>query len=373
MNIKKIIIKGFKSVDHLVFEDVSPFLVFAGANGAGKSNIADALAFIGAVVAKGASQAIREFGGFAHIHCFKRRKQQRTTISFSIEIFLDGQLYQYDLSITDANKSPKLLEKLKIDDQSVLERNETMSLKLAIGDSKQLQEFPAISTDMSALMLGLGNGSQLQQFLTNIRVFRIDPLSAKEPDNYLSDPGELDIHGRNVATILAALEKDEDFTEQVMEWVELIVPGMEAITAKKQKLDATTILTFKEEGTRASFPARLISDGTIYALCILTAVLTRANSTGITIIEEPERGIHPKAIGELVQLMRENANHSHPIFLTTHSESVVRNLDVKELCLVDKQQGKTKMQHAIDAGIDKNKIALDTAWLTNLFDGGLPW
>ena len=44
-----------------------------------------------------------------------------------------------------------------------------------------------------------------------------------------------------------------------------------------------------------SFPAHMVSDGTIYALCLLVAVLTRVKRPGITLIEEPERGLHPKS------------------------------------------------------------------------------
>jgi predicted ATPase len=102
-------------------------------------------------------------------------------------------------------------------------------------------------------------------------------------------------------------------------------------------------------------------------------VLSRAERRGITIIEEPERGIHPKAIGELVLLMRENASAEHPIFLTTHSESIVRQLNTAELYLVSKVDGKTEVSPAELAGVDKTQIPLDTAWLTNLLDGGLPW
>jgi predicted ATPase len=277
------------------------------------------------------------------------------------------------LTIANIDSSPEIFESLKIDGQTTFERKKGQPLRFVSPASKTTYELPHISSDVSALMLEIVGSRSLFLFLSNIRVFRIDPLSAKEPDSYATDNSELDPHGRNVATILSKMEKDDGFREQVMEWVELIVPGMEGVNTEKQRLDGSTILTFKEEGTKARFPARLISDGTIYALCILTAVLSRADGVGITIIEEPERGIHPKAIGELVQLMRENANESHPIFLTTHSESVVRNLEVEELCFVDKQQGKTKVHYAAEAGIDKRQIALDTAWLTNLFDGGLPW
>ena len=51
----------------------------------------------------------------------------------------------------------------------------------------------------------------------------------------------------------------------------------------------------------------------------------------------------------------------------------MRNLKASELALVDKEAGKTVVHLAKDAGVDERKIPLDKAWLTNLFDGGLPW
>ncbi|MFA0526326.1 AAA family ATPase [Vibrio sp. 10N.222.52.C3] len=371
MNIQKIEVKGFKSIANLALDEVSPFLVFAGPNGAGKSNLTDSLAFISAVVRKGAVQAVREFGGFNQIHCFKFRKEQRTTITFAITIEIDGSIYDYNLKIRNLNKAPDIAESLKIDQYIVIDRKFNSETKIAFKGGTELQSLPNYPQEMTSLMIL--SHIPLYQFLTNIQVFRIDPLSAKEPDSSTAEASALDSHGKNVATMLSQLERDDNFREQVLEWVELIVPGMENVSTEKQRLDGSTVITFKEEGTKARFPAKLISDGTIYALCILTAVLSRSNELGLTIIEEPERGIHPKAIGEIVHLMRENATIEHPIFLTTHSESIVRNLETHELCFISKLDGKTRIQKAIDSGIDKNKIPLDTAWLTNLFDGGLPW
>ena len=371
MNIQKLEIKGFKSIAHVSLENISPFLVFAGANGAGKSNLVDALVFLGAVVQRGAIQAIREFGGFSQIHCFKFRKIQRTTMSFALTIDIGGMLFDYSLKIRELNKSPELLESLKINQASIIDRKVVGETLISLTDGAPLQKLPDYPKEMSALML-LGK-NPLYGFLTNIRVFRIDPFAAKEPDTSTADASILDAQGKNIATMLSVLEKDEDFREQIIEWIELIVPGMEAVATEKQRLDSSTVITFKEEGTRARFPAKLISDGTIYALCILTAILSRSKSSGITIIEEPERGIHPKAISELVSLRRDNASTEHPVFITTHSESVVRNLETNELYFASKVDGKTQLQGALDSGVDKTKIPLDTAWLTNLFDGGLPW
>ncbi|KOP59951.1 ABC transporter ATP-binding protein [Pseudomonas coronafaciens pv. porri] len=370
MNIRKLHIKGYKSVANLVLQDVSPLLVFAGANGSGKSNIVDALAFLGAVVKFGALQARTQFGGFSQIHCFKYRKEQRTTISFSMVLELAGSLYDYTISIHSLNKAPQIAETLKVDGRLVIDRrgNDT---KLQLTEADGLQSLPDYPKDMTALML-LGQ-SPLYVFLANIKVFRFDPLAAKEPSSSTTDTSELDAHGKNVASMLSVLQRDANFREQVLEWLELIVPGMENVSTEQQRLDGSTVITFKETSTKTRFPAKLVSDGTIFVLCILTAVLSRAHKSGITIIEEPERGIHPKAIGELVQLMRESASVDHPIFLTTHSESIVRSLETPELYFVSKADGKTQVQTATSACVDKMQIPLDTAWLSNLFDGGLPW
>lgn len=371
MKIEYLEIKGFKSAVNVILRDAPPFTALAGSNGAGKSNITDALAFLGAVVKRGAAQAIRDFGGFQQIHCFKHRKENRTTISFAIRVKLQGDTFDYSLKLTGIDRVPRVLESLKVNGKQVIDRKSSDDTQIALSDTLGLQLLPEYAQDMTALMLL--SHSPLYRMLTNIQVFRIDPLEAKEPDSSTADATTLDSHGRNVATMLSVLEKNERFRDQVLEWIELIVPGMENVSTEKQRLDGSTVITFKEEGTKARFPARLISDGTIYALCIMTAVLSRADKAGITIIEEPERGIHPKAIGELIQLMRENASVEHPILITTHSESVVRNLDLEELWLVNKEDGRTKIKCASDSAVDKKDIPLDTAWLTNLFDGGLPW
>lgn len=368
MNIQYLEIKGFKSVADLQLHDISPFMALAGANGAGKSNVSDALAFFGAVVQRGAVQAIKEFGGYQQIHCYQSPKKQQTTMAFAIQIELAGKLYDYRLQLRGIDQSPYLLESLTVDGLSIIDRNGSSPMVVTLGEAKELWDFPE---DMSALMFQ--GKSPLYAFLTNIRVFRIDPAAAKGANSASMDASTLDCQGKNVAALLSVLEKEDDFREQIMEWVELIVPGMESINTEQQRLDGTTVITFKEEGTKARFPAGLISDGTIYTLAILTAVLSRSGESGITIIEEPERGIHPKAIGELVTLFRGYGSVEHPIMITTHSESVVRNLETDELWLVGKEKGKTRLKRASDSGVDKRKIALDTAWLTNLFGGGLPW
>lgn len=372
MNIKEIKVSGFKSVANVTLKQITPYSVFAGPNGAGKSNLADALAFVSAVIESGASAAIRKFNGFAQMHCFKFRDRRARTFEFSIDAEIKGEAIAYRLKIHDLDKTPVLEENLSVDGEVRMARKKGAPPSLtAINSDDGLVELPNFPSEMSGLMLM--PESPLYQYLINVRVFRFDPLGAKTPDDSSSDASELNHLGHNVATILDSLEKDTLIRSEIMDWMELLVPGMEKISTEKQHLGGNTVIKFKEEGTRTKFPANLISDGTIYALCIMTAVLSRAKGIGPTFIEEPERGIHPKAIAQLVELMRANASPEHPVFVTTHSESVVRASNKDELWLVNKVDGKTEMKNAGAQVGDLGDLNLDKAWLMNLFDGGLPW
>jgi len=209
-----------------------------------------------------------------------------------------------------------------------------------------------------------------------LHLYRVDPTGAKEPDKSSLDSTKLGGKGHNLVSVLHRLEGDEAIREEIQDWMKMIVPGSENIQTEHQRLDGRTALRLREEAVEKTFPAHLVSDGTMYALCLLVAVLDAPSECGMTLIEEPERGLHPKAIYELVDLMRQQASPENPIWLTTHSESVVRVLNLSELVLVDKIDGQTRMRPA-DAGTisqgDLAPLGLDEAWLSNLLAGGLPW
>lgn len=372
MNIERLHISGFKSIAGLSLGDLTPFSVLAGPNGSGKSNWMDALAFVSAVVELGAIKALRQFRGFSQVHCYKLRKANARTFSFELQASIGHRRVSYVLKVHDMDSEPQVQELLEVDDQKRLERKKGNDPTLFTEDDGKeftIEKFPA---DMSGLLFTKGEFG-LYEFLTNVAVFRFDPLGAKEPDGSSADTTALHPNGHNVATMLATLEKDDDFRTQVLDWMNLLVPGMEQVRAEPDRLSGGTVIKFKEEGTRAHFPAHLISDGTIYALCTMTAVLSRAKTTGITLIEEPERGLHPKGIEALVDLMRQSAGVEHPVFVTTHSESLVRACHAEELWLMNKLDGKTVAKNAAKSSGDLGQINLDTAWLMNLFDGGLPW
>ena len=409
MKINYLEIKGFKSIQNVELKEVSPFMVLAGANGTGKSNFVDALAFLSKVIDMGVSKAVSEFGGIENLI---GPNHNAGDIGYKIEFEIEKQIYQYEIRVTLNNIASRIKdESLKIlkDGQIIFDsdkvRKELEAKKEsntsddligagllgalggliwgAMKDSDQIGQdiINGVATGIGLKLLTDEKYSSDDSFLRqnkefqglkNVKIFRIDPFTIKNRRSTGNNPGELNRDGSNIAAVLEKLEKDNELREQIIEWMSVIVPEMQELSVQTQKIDDSKGLFFEEDsGNR--FPAHMVSDGTIYALCLLVAVLTRVKQPGITIIEEPERGLHPKAISELIGFIREYVSPHHPIILTTHSESVVRSLELEELYFVSKSQGKTQIKDVRKSGVDKNKIPLDTAWLTNLLGGGLPW
>ncbi len=67
MNSKQLKIKGYKSIGEIVLKSPNPFSVFVGANGAGKSNIFEALEFMNYCNVMDTDEAIKYFGEFEDV------------------------------------------------------------------------------------------------------------------------------------------------------------------------------------------------------------------------------------------------------------------------------------------------------------------
>lgn len=380
--IRRLKIENFKSIDSLEVEGLAPFSVFAGANGSGKSNFFDALAFVSLFVRGGIEIALRAHGGFANIHSKKREGADAKTFSFEIECDLlqeqkeEPSSFHYSLSIHDLDREPEIEEYLRVNGKQRITRKR--GEKSIVLREVKLKGISATYSVLSLFEeeLSLFREEPLTKLLKNLHVHRIDPIGAKEPDKSDLDPAQLDHKGHNLASVLHRLDGDLEIREEIRDWMEMIVPGIEDIKTERQKLDGRTALLFKEEGFEQAFPAHLVSDGTMYALYLLVAALDVPSGGGMTLIEEPERGLHPMAIRELIDLMRQQASPENPIWLTTHSESVVRALKLSELILVDKIGGRTTMRPADSGNISQEDLAplgLDQVWLSNLLAGGIPW
>lgn len=382
--LKQLSISGFKSLKDFSLTPTTNFFGIAGENGVGKSNICDALLFLKSILNNGFFSSLRDFGGTDYIFRGEVNSQGYYHISYNLCLTddlsrlkreipkeIEYKTYPtYELDIYWRDNEVVMNEKLYIGELLILNREKNEISLRSEGKLKKISALKNYNPDITAL--NLIDKNPISGFINNIKVYRFNPMSAKSRVALIDNSENLDTDGKNLALILSKIEENEDLRELILDWLNLIVPSLDQISIDKSEKDCNINFYEKYDGNK--YPSQLVSDGTMYVLCILTAILSNKNkSNSLVLIEEPERGIHPKAISELINFMRDQVSDFYNILITTHSESVVRSMEIDEFWIAVRSNGKTIVKHASEVSKEAKNMNLDKAWLMNVFDGGIPW
>jgi hypothetical protein len=95
-------------------------------------------------------------------------------------------------------------------------------------------------------------------------------------------------------------------------------------------------------------------------------------STSISLHRRTRKRSSPQAIELLVDFFREKCEtEGHYIWLNTHSQTLVRCLEIDEIILVNKVDGATRAKQLKKE--DEINIKTDEGWLSNALGGGVLW
>ncbi len=115
------------------------------------------------------------------------------------------------------------------------------------------------------------------------------------------------------------------------------LPDIETITTRERPEDRHRYLVV---GYRSGLeaPSWTVSDGTLRFLAL--SLLAYARTTGLVMIEEPENGIHPRAIGHLYQSL--SSVYDAQILVATHSPVLLAEAEPAQLlCFARTDEGAT--------------------------------
>jgi len=125
------------------------------------------------------------------------------------------------------------------------------------------------------------------------------------------------------------------------EWIahlQTALPDIEGIRTVEREDDKHRYLMIKYKGG-LEVPSWMVSDGTLRLLALtLPAYLTELK--GIYLIEEPENGIHPRAVETVFQSL--SSVYDAQILLATHSPVILSIAEAKQvLCFAKTPEGAT--------------------------------
>ena len=349
--LRRLVLKNFRSLAQEQVEFDNPtFLV--GHNGSGKSNFADAFAFLAEAMTSPLQAVLDRRAGIATVGTVRRR---RTTEGrpgrLGLRVELEGldkktrmASYAFELNALDNYGFEVRREQCVVIRRDGFRSWFDRSPGKFRSNASSLEPF--LETNALALPLVGGNVRfrAVLQFLAEMQVYRIEPAALRE----MQDPEggvRLRSNGGNAASVLREIQrKSPDAWERILDLLESIVPGTVGVQPKKHGNKLT--LEFTQDWAQSKpvkFEAFNMSDGTLRVLGLLTAVFQRPTPS-LLVIEEPEATLHPGALGPILDALR-HASRFMQVVVTTHSPDILDAKWIKDrhLKIVSWEKGATRV------------------------------
>lgn len=166
------------------------------------------------------------------------------------------------------------------------------------------------------------------------KLLQLEPSRLRSPDEFSDDP-HITYDGAHIPASLERINRYEEISNRVATLLpEVRKIGVDIDNSRRLK----TLLMEQRNGV--IHKALALSDGTLRFLALATMAFD-PEAKGLICLEEPENGIHPSRISAILELLREMAidpafgvsadNPLRQVIVNTHSPVVVRNLTPDEL------------------------------------------
>jgi len=178
---------------------------------------------------------------------------------------------------------------------------------------------------------------RIQRVVLDAQEMRL-PSPPSAPRTFVPD-------GSNLPWVIDALQNESPATfEKWLSHVRTALPDLRGVHTIVREEDRHRYLVVEyENGLRA--PAWLVSDGTLRLLAL--TLLAYAPTTGVVLIEEPENGIHPRAIETVYQSLR--SVYDAQVLCASHSPIVLGLARPNEvLCFAKDSTGATDVVRGSD-------------------------
>ena len=353
MNLKELTIEGYKSIGKITISNPNPFTVFVGPNASGKSNIFEAIELLALCSVIKPSDAIKLFGSSDDLF-----NQSNALNELNEPTYIDVK------AMFEGSSSNQVVTDLFIRNESPI---------FVIAENKEIvptQDGWSIgrSNTYHDNLLG-GETLEFRQFVNFTRLFVGQPSRLRKIDD--SRMSTYEYKQSNLEKALKRILKDENKREEIYEILQLLIPGFERVEITSSELSGRDDMLIYEAHLKKPLTKEFISDGTFNIISILAA-LYQSDEPQFLCIEEPENGINPFVVKELVNIIRDICEEKgHYVWLNTHSQSLVSVLTKEEIIIVEKKNGLTEIKQIPDMNL--HGLRMDDALYTNSIGGGNPW
>jgi len=214
-------------------------------------------------------------------------------------------------------------------------------------------------------------------FLRSSRPYHINDTSSTalmRRTGYIEDNHALLPDAANLAAVLHRIQVvTPKVYQRIVSTIRQINPRFGDFDLKPSALNPTQImLNWREKGQDMLFGPHQISDGTLRAMALVTLLLQpETDLPALLIIDEPELGLHPTAIGVIATLIR-MASHHCQVIVATQSPQFLNEFEPAEVVVVDRRAEETTFSRPDEAGLAAwlEDFTLGELWQKNVLGGG---
>ena len=184
--------------------------------------------------------------------------------------------------------------------------------------------------------------------------------------------------GRNLPAMLYLIKfKHPKIYSRILKTIQSIAPYIESFILEPNKLKEETIaLRWIDKGDlESNFSAYQLSDGTLRFIALAT-LLMQPEPPAVIIIDEPELGLHPFAIGKLAGMIQTASSESQ-IIIATQSPSLISHFKPEDVIVVDKSESENQSifkrldSESLDIWLEE--YSLGDLWERNIINAAQPF
>ena len=428
MIIKKLVVSNFRSIDQAEI-NFSPLTLIVGANASGKSNLINVFRFIKDIIIEGVDNAVALQGGTAYLSNVRAPKGKPISIRFDLDLSDENSFRHYSMRVKKYALSVKAIDYhftlqphkkghgYRIAEDYLSITYNTYAIDFTAQDSTRYQpldnnyfvEFHRKKSNGSCqmrtnvdsitlpdlqsilkhdytppLFLQLANEDKNELMLNRIailyppvfsdgsfiRLFDFDPKELKKPSSMASTK-TLTENGSNIASVLHELLRKKENKEQLTTLLKQYLPYFNGLSVESN-IDQSFSYKIEEQFSKRNFYASFLSDGTVSILALIIALYFEEKSK-IIILEEPERNIHPKLLGFLLE-SAEDVSKGKQVIITTHNPEFLKHAKLEYVRLVSRnEEGNSVISEPANSVSVKafleNNLGIDDLFLQNMLEG----
>lgn len=367
--LKSIQIKGFKSISNKepASLSLSRINVILGANGAGKSNIISFFKMLNFMMSGSLQNFVESNGsGQSFLHYGPKITGQ---IDGKLELENNGFNDDYEFTLSYATP-----DRLIISSESVTyyrkSARKPQSRKL---DVEFKESVLAQKNDDESLKI-------IHRMLSRCKVYQFHDTSAESPlrgscnkdfNNYLQ------AEGGNIAAFLYRIREEfpQDYA-RIVRYVQSVVPQFKDFVLEPSNYGNILLKWRDDSATDYILSPNQFSDGSLRFIALATLLLQpKTTMPHVIIIDEPELGLHPMAISQLAEMIKE-ASVNAQVIVATQSPQLIDEFEAKDIMVMESEKDENGRYHSISKRLDEKELegwleeySLSELWNKNIIGG----